>query len=112
MWGCTMLGFKFKGKNSLETNQKLNEYREYCATGEIFQGIDRYLGRLQLVDSNGFYVQDKVHGEFPCDLSPFSVIEVRRILSTVGQKVRYGKITLNYSYTKRTISFTIKLEKV
>ena len=81
-----MLGYSYKGKNTLDTNQKLNEYRENCAVSEM-------------------------RGEFPCDLSAFSVITIRRILSNVGQKVRQGKITLNYSYTKRTISFTIKLER-
>lgn len=101
-----MLGYSYKGKNTLDTNQKLNECRENCAVSEILRCIDRYL-----VDSNGFYSQEKVHGEFPCDLSSFSVITIRRILSNVGQKVRQGKITLNYSYTKRTISFTIKLER-
>lgn len=107
-----MLGSNYKGKNALDTNQKLIEYREYCAECEILQCIDRYLGKLQLVDSNGFYLQDKVHGEFPCDLSSFSVIMIRRILSNVGQKVRQGKVTLNYNYIKRTVSFSLKLEKV
>lgn len=106
-----MLGFNYKGKNALDTNQKLIEYRENCAVSEILRCIDRYLGKLQLVDSNGFYLQDKVHGEFPCDLSSFSVITIRRILSNVGQKVRQGKITLNYNHSKRTLSFTIKFKK-
>ena len=75
------------------------------------QCINRYLRKLQLVDANGLYLQDEVHGEFPCDLSSFSVITIRRILSKVGQKVRHGKATLNYSHNKRTISFTIKLER-
>ena len=101
-----MLGYSYKGKNTLDTNQKLNECRENCAVSEILRCINRYL-----VDSNGFYLQDKVRGEFPCDLSSFSVITIRRILSNVGQKVKYGKVTLNYSYTKRTISSTIKLER-
>lgn len=109
--GFIMLGFNYKGKNSLDTNQKLIEYREYCAESEILQCINRYLGKLQLVDANGVYLQEKVHGEFPCDLSSFSVIAIRRILSKVGQKVRHGKVTLNYSYSKRTMSFTIKLER-
>lgn len=107
-----MLGYSYKGKNSLDTNQKLNKCRENCAVSEILRCINRYLGNLHLVDSNGFYLQDKVHGEFPCDLSSFSVITIRRILSAVGQKVRQGKVTLNYNYSKRTISFTIKLKKV
>lgn len=102
-----MLGYSYKGKNTLDTNQKLNECRENCAVSEILRCIDRYL-----VGSNGFYLQDKVCGEFPCDLSSFSVITIRRILSNVGQKVKHGKVTLNYSYSKRTMSFTIKLEKV
>lgn len=102
-----MLGYSYKGKNTLDTNQKLNEFRENCAVIEILRCINGYLA-----DSNGFYLQDKVHGEFPCDLSSFSVITIRRILSNVGQKVRHGRITLNYNYSKRTISFTIKLEKV
>lgn len=101
-----MLGYSYKGKNTLDTNQKLNEYQENCAVSEILRCINRYL-----VDSNGFYLQDEVRGEFPCDLSSFSVITIRRILSNVGQKVKHGKVTLNYSYTKRTISFTIKLDK-
>ena len=104
-----MLGYSYKGKNTLDTNQKLNEYRENCAVSEILRCINGYLGNLQLVDSKGLYLQDKVHGEFPCDLSSFSVITIRRILSNVGQKVRHGRITLNYNYSKRTISFTIKL---
>ena len=106
-----MLGFNYKGKNALDTNQKLIEYREYCAESEILQCIKRYLGKLYLVDSNGVYLKDKVHGEFPCDLSSFSVIMIRRILSNVGHKVRQGEVTLNYNYSKRTISFTVKLEK-
>lgn len=107
-----MLGFNYKGKNALDTNQKLVEYREYCAEGEILHCINGYLRKLQLVDDNGLYLQDEVHGEFPCDLSSFSVITIRRILSNVGQKVRHGKVTLNYSYSKRTVSFTIKLERI
>ena len=107
-----MLGFNYKGKNALDTNQKLVEYREYCAESEILQCINRYLGKLQLVDSKGVYLKDTVHGEFPCDLSSFSVIAIRRILSKVGQKVRHSKVTLDYSHSKRTMSFTIKLEKV
>ena len=106
-----MLGYSYKGKNTLDTNQKLNECRENCAVSEILRCINGYLGNLQLVDSKGLYLQDKVHGEFPCDLSSFSIITIRRILSNVGQKVRHGKVTLNYSYSKRTMSFTIKLER-
>ena len=107
-----MLGYSYKGKNTLDTNQKLNECRKNCAVSEILRCINRYLGNLHLVDSNGLYLQDKVHGEFPCDLSSFSVITIKRILSAVGQKVRQGKVTLNYNYGKRTVSFTIELEKV
>ena len=102
-----MLGYSYKGKNTLDTNQKLDECRENCAVSEILRCINGYL-----VDSNGFYLQDKVNGEFPCDLSSFSVITIRRILSNVSQKVKHGKVTLIYNYSKRTISFTIKLEKV
>lgn len=81
-----MLGYSYRGKNTLDTNQKLNECRENCVVSEILRCINGYL-----VDSNGFYLQDKVHGEFPCDLSSFSVITIRRILSNVGQKLNMAR---------------------
>lgn len=86
-----------------------DNYREAQAASAISSEIASYLGRNRLIDSDGFYVSDKVQGEFPFDLSSFSPLAVRRILARVRRSPMSVKISLSYNYTNRIITFTIKV---
>lgn len=86
-----------------------NNYREAQAASAISKEIASYLGRNKLIDSDGFYVSDKVQGAFPFDLSSFSPLAIRRILSRVRRSPMSVKISLGYNYTNRIITFAIKV---
>lgn len=86
-----------------------DKYREAQAASAISNEIGRYLGRNRLVDLDGFYIKDKVQGAFPFDLSSFSPLAIRRILSRVRRSPMSVKISLGYNYTNRIITFTIKV---
>lgn len=89
--------------------QRNNNYSEAQAASAISKEIGSYLGRNGLMDSDGFYVSDKVQGAFPFDLSSFSPLAVRRILARVSRSPNSVKISLGYNYTNRIITFTIKV---
>jgi hypothetical protein len=86
-----------------------DNYREAQAASAISSEIGSYLGRNRLIDSDGFYVSDKVQGEFPFDLSSFNALAIRRIMSTVRRNINAVKISPSYNSAKRTVKFTIKL---
>ena len=86
-----------------------NKYREAQAASVISREIGSYLGRNRLIDSDGFYVSDKVQGAFPFDLSSFSPLAIRRILARVRRSPMSVKISLGYNYTNHIITFTIKV---
>lgn len=86
-----------------------DKYRESQAAYAISNEIGRYLGRNRLVDSDGFYIKDKVQGAFPFDLSSFSPLAVKRILARVRRSPMSVRMSPRYNYANRTIYFTIKI---
>ena len=86
-----------------------NDYREAQAAHAISREIANYLGRNRLIDSDGFYVRNKVQGAFPFDLSSFSPMAVKRILSRVRRNTESVKVSPSYSSSNRVIKFTIKV---
>ena len=86
-----------------------NDYREAQAAHAISKEIANYLGRNRLIDSDGFYVKNKVQGAFPFDLSSFSPMAVKRILSRVRRNTESVKVSPSYSSSNRVIKFTIKV---
>lgn len=86
-----------------------DNYREAQAAHSISREIANYLGRNRLIDSDGFYVKNKVQGAFPFDLSSFSPMAVRRILSRVRNSSRSVKVSPSYNSSNRVIKFTIKV---
>ena len=83
--------------------------RQDQAASAISSKIGSYLGRNRLIDSDGFYVSDKVQGEFPFDLSSFSALEIKQILWLVRRRPMSVRVSPKYNASKRTISFTIKV---
>lgn len=83
--------------------------REAQAAKKISDEIGRYLGRTGLIDSDGFYISDEVHGTFPFDLSSFSALEIKQILWLVRRRPMSVRVSPKYNASKRTISFTIKV---
>lgn len=86
-----------------------DNYREAQAAHAISREIANYLGRNRLIDSVGFYVRNKVQGAFPFDLSSFSPMAVKRILSRVRRNTESVKVSPSYSSFNRVIKFTIKV---
>ena len=86
-----------------------DSYREAQAASAINRKIASYLGRNRLIDSDGFYVSNRVKGAFPFDLSSFSPMAVRRILSRVRRSPMSVKVSPSYNFANRTISFTVKV---
>ena len=86
-----------------------NDYREAQTAHAISREIANYLGRNRLIDSDGFYVKNKVQGAFPFDLSSFSPMAVRRILYRVRNSFRSVKVSPSYNSSNRVIKFTIKV---
>lgn len=86
-----------------------NDYREAQAAHAISKEIANYLGRNGLIDSDGFYVRNKVQGAFPFDLSSFSPMAVKRILARVRKNSMSVKVSPSYSSVNHTIKFTIKV---
>lgn len=86
-----------------------DKYREAQAASAISNKIGIYLSRNGLVDSDGFYIKDKVQGAFPFDLSSFSPLAVKRILARVRRSPMSVRVSPSYNYANRTISFTIKV---
>lgn len=86
-----------------------NDYREAQAAHTISREIANYLGRNRLMDSDGFYVRNKVQGAFPFDLSSFSPLAVKRILSRVRRGTESVKVSPSYNSANRTIKFTVKV---
>jgi hypothetical protein len=86
-----------------------NDYREAQAAHAISREIANYLGRNRLIDSDGFYVRNKVQGAFPFDLSSFSPMAVKRILSRVRKVTKSVRVSPSYSSSNRVIKFTIKV---
>lgn len=77
-----------------------NNYREAQAASAISKEIASYLGRNKLIDSDGFYVSDKVQGAFPFDLSSFSPLAIRRILWLVLRSPISTRVSSKYSSSK------------
>lgn len=86
-----------------------DNYREAQAAHAISKEIANYLGRNGLIDSDGFYVRNKVQGAFPFDLSSFSPMAVKRILARVRKNSMSVKVSPSYSSINHTIKFTIKV---
>lgn len=86
-----------------------DSYREAQAAHAISKEIANYLGRNGLIDSDGFYVRNKVQGAFPFDLSSFSPIAVKIILSRVRMNTESVKVSPSYNSFNRVIKFTIKV---
>lgn len=86
-----------------------NDYREAQAAHAISREIANYLGRNRLIDSDGFYVRNKVQGAFPFDLSSFSPMAVKRILSRVRRNTKSVKVSPSYNSFNHVIKFTIKV---
>ena len=86
-----------------------NDYREAQAAHAISKEIANYLGRNRLIDSDGFYVRNKVRGAFPFDLSSFSPMAVKRILFRVRRNTKSVKVSPSYNSSNRVIKFTIKV---
>lgn len=86
-----------------------NDYREAQAAHAISKEIANYLGRNRLIDSDGFYVKNKVQGAFPFNLSSFSPMAVKRILSRVRRNTNSVKVSPSYNSSNRVIKFTIKV---
>jgi len=86
-----------------------NDYREAQTAHAISREIASYLGRNKLIDSDGFYVKNKVQGAFPFDLSSFSPMAVKRILSKVRRNTESVRVSLSYNSSNRVIKFTIKV---
>lgn len=86
-----------------------DNYREAQAAHAISREIANYLGRNRLIDSYGFYVRNKVQGAFPFDLSSFSPMAVKRILSRVRRNTKSVKVSPSYNSFNRVIKFTIKV---
>lgn len=83
-------------------------YQEAQAANAISREIGRYLSYNRYMDSDGFYTRNHVTGGFPFDLSSFSPMAVRRILSRVRRGAESIKISISYNPINRTINFTIK----
>lgn len=83
-------------------------YQEAQAANAISREIGRYLSYNGYMDSDGFYTSHHVTGGFPFDLSSFSPMAVRRILSRVRNSSRSVKVSISYNPINRTINFTIK----
>lgn len=86
-----------------------NDYREAQAAHAISKEIANYLGRNRLIDSDGFYVKNKVQGAFPFNLGSFSPMAVKRILSRVRRNTKSVKVSPSYNSSNRVIKFTIKV---
>lgn len=83
-------------------------YQEAQAADAIIREIGRYSSRNGYMDSDGFYTSHHVTGGFPFDLSSFSPMAVRRILSRVSNSSRSVEVSISYLPINRTINFTIK----
>lgn len=83
-------------------------YPEAQAASAISREIGRYLSYNGYMDSDGFYTSHHVTGSFPFDLSSFSSMAIRRILSRVRNSSRSVKVSISYNSVNRTINFTIK----
>ena len=86
-----------------------DDYRKAQAAHAISKEIANYLGRNRLIDSDGFYVKNKVQGAFPFNLSSFSPMAVKRILSRVRRNTKSVKVSPSYNSSNRVIKFTIKV---
>ena len=86
-----------------------DNYREAQTAHAISREIANYLGRNGLIDSDGFYIRNKVQGAFPFDLSSFSPMAVKRVLARVRKNSMSVKVSPSYSSVNRTIKFTIKV---
>ena len=86
-----------------------NDYREAQAAHAISREIANYLGCNRLIDSDGFYVRNKVQGAFPFDLSSFSPMAVKRILSRVRRNTESVKVSPSYNSSNCVIKFIIKV---